>query len=97
LQADFPATVIAIVAIFTLLLAVVAVALSRHKKTGSDDVKLIGEIATVDTKLDPEGAVIVGGELWRARSNDGGVIPARARVRVVGFSDHLALVEVCDV
>jgi len=97
LQGNSPTTVIAIVAIFTLLVAVVAVALSRHQKAGSEDVILIGEIAMVDTKLDPEGAVIVCGELWRARSNDGGVISANAQVRVVGFEDHLALVEVCDV
>ena len=91
-----PTTVIAVVAIFTLLVAVVVAALSRHKKAGGGDIKLIGEIATVDIRLDPEGTVIVCGELWRARSNDGGVISSRARVRVVGFKDHLALVEVCD-
>jgi membrane-bound ClpP family serine protease len=91
-----PTTVIAIVAIFTVLVAVVLAVLARHKKAGSGDVKLIGEIATVDTKLDPEGTVIVCGELWRARSHDGGAISSRARVRVVGFKDHLALVEACD-
>jgi len=89
-------TVIVIVASFSLLIAVVVVALSRHKKTGARDIKLIGEFATVETRLDPEGTVIVGGELWRARSNDGSIISPRARVRVVGFKNHLALVEVCD-
>ena len=88
--------VIDIVVIFTLLFAVVVVVLSRHKKAGGGDLKLIGEIGTADTRLDPEGTVIVCGELWRSRSRDGGVISARARVRVVGFEDHLALVEVCD-
>ena len=83
-------------AIFTALVAAVVAALSRHKKAGSGDIKLIGEIATVETRLAPEGTVIVRGELWRARSNDGSVIPSHARVRVVGFEDFLALVEVCD-
>ncbi len=83
-------------AIFTALVAAVVAALSRHKKAGSGDIKLIGEIATVDTPLAPEGTVIVRGELWRARSDDGSLISSRARVRVVGFEDFLALVEVCD-
>lgn len=91
-----PTTVLAIIAIFTALVAAVVAALSRHKKAGSGDIKLIGEIATVETRLAPEGTVIVRGELWRARSNDGSVISSQARVRVVGFKDFLALVEVCD-
>ena len=72
------------------------VALYLHKRAGAGDIRLVGELARVDTKLDPEGTVIVCGELWRARSKDGAHISTRARVRVVGFEDHLALVEVCD-
>jgi membrane-bound serine protease (ClpP class) len=78
------------------LATLVVVALYLHKRAGVGDIKLIGELARVDTKLDPEGTVIVCGELWRARSKDGTHISNRARVRVVGFEDHLALVEVCD-
>jgi len=74
----------------------VVVVLYLHKKAGTGDVKLIGEVARVDTQLDPEGTVIVCGELWRARSKDGAHISSHARVRVVEFEDHLALVEVCD-
>lgn len=89
-------TLIAILATLAALALVVVVALYRHKKAGAGDIKLVGEHATVDTKLDPVGTVIVCGELWRARSNDASVIPAHARVRVIGFEGHLALVEVCD-
>ena len=78
------------------LALVVVVALYIHKKAGVGDIRLVGKIAEVDTKLDPEGTVIVCGELWRARSKDGRHISTHARVRVVGFEDHLALVEVCD-
>jgi membrane-bound ClpP family serine protease len=78
------------------LATLVVVALYIHKRAGAGDIKLIGEVARVDTKLDPEGTVIVCGELWRARSKDGAHISTRARVRVVGFEGHLALVEVCD-
>ena len=74
----------------------VVVALYLHKRAGAGDIKLVGELAQVATKLDPEGTVIVSGELWRARSKDGTHISPRARVRVVGFEGHLALVEVCD-
>ena len=79
-----------------LLALVVVVALYHHKKASSGEIKLIGEIAHVETELDPEGTVLVGGELWCAKSGDGAFISARVRVRVVGFQDHLALVEVCD-
>lgn len=83
------------IALFTLLGIVVAM-LWRHKKAGAGDIRLIGEIAQVESRLDPEGTVIIGGELWRARSNSGDVISSRTRVRVVGFDDLMALVEVCD-
>ena len=82
----------AVAALATLLVA----GLYFHKKAGAGDIRLIGEIAEVDTKLDPEGTVIVCGELWRARSKDDAIISENARVRVVGFADHFALVEVCD-
>ncbi|MEP6568271.1 MAG: NfeD family protein [Acidobacteriota bacterium] len=83
---------IAVPALATLLV----VALYLHKKAGAGDVKLIGEIGRVDTELDPEGTVIVCGELWRARSKNGAVISSRARVHVVDFEGHLAVVELCD-
>ena len=78
------------------LATLVVVALYLHKKAGAGDVKLVGELARVETKLDPEGTVIVGGELWRARSKDGVHVSARTRVRVIAFEDHLAVVETCD-
>lgn len=88
--------VIAIVAGLALLIAGLIAASSRHKKAGAGDIKLMGETGQVDTQLDPEGTVLVHGELWRARSSDGSVISSDASVRVVGFQDHLVLVRVCD-
>ena len=88
-----------LVAIFVAAAALataMVIALYVHKRNRAGDVKLIGEIARVDTKLDPEGTVIVCGELWRAKSKTGAVISTRARVRVVAFDDHLALVELYD-
>jgi membrane protein implicated in regulation of membrane protease activity len=82
-----------IVAILAALFVGVVAALWRHKKAGSTDINLIGRLGQVDIKLDPEGTVIVCGELWRARSKDGASIARHARIRVVEFKDHLALVE----
>jgi membrane-bound ClpP family serine protease len=85
--------VILIVAILAALFVGVVAALWRHKQAGSTDIKLIGRLGQVDIKLDPEGTVIVCGELWRARSKDGASIASHTRIRVVEFKDHLALVE----
>jgi membrane-bound serine protease (ClpP class) len=74
----------------------VVVALYRHKKASVGDMKLIGEIAEVDKELAPEGTVIVRGELWRAKSEDGDFLSAGTRVQVVGFENHLAVVKLPD-
>lgn len=82
-----------IVALIMFGVSLVVVSLWRHKKAGAGEVKLIGEQGRVETRLDPEGTVIIAGELWRARSNNGEAIDAQARVRVVGMQGHLVLVE----
>ena len=79
-----------------LLIAAILVALSRHRKSGSGEIKLLGAVGNAETKLDPEGAIIVSGELWRALASDGQTISDQERVRVIGFKEHLALVEICD-
>jgi membrane-bound serine protease (ClpP class) len=58
-------------------------------RTGSDG--LIGEIGVVSKKIDPEGKVLVHGELWLARAN----IPLNKgeKVRVVGVKDLAVEVE----
>ena len=87
---------IGVLASVAALATLLVVSLYLHKKAGAGDINLVGEIAQVDTELDPEGTVIVCGEMWRARSKDGAVISSHAQVRVVGFEGHLALVEVCE-
>lgn len=74
------------VTIGTALLAVLAMgaglrAQRRRVATGGEG--LIGEVGVARSDLEPGGMVAVHGELWRARSV-AGVIPAGARVRVVG-------------
>ena len=75
-----------------LLLALFIVALSRHKKSATGSVNIIGATGLVESALDPEGAVIIKGELWRARVEHGS-LETRERVRVVGVEGHLVLVE----
>ena len=57
-------------------------------QTGQED--LVGQEGIVRSALDPEGYVLVHGELWRARSDDG-PIPAGERVEVAGIGDELVL------
>jgi len=88
---------ISIVAAITGLLLVVSVGLlSLRKRFGNRDLRLIGESARVETTLKPDGTVIVAGELWSARSNNGLFISSQHRVRVVAIDNLSLVVEVCD-
>lgn len=86
-----------ILPILLFLLAVaggaVVFALWRHKQSGMGQVELVGVKALVQTELTPEGAVLVKGELWPARSFDGTSIAANERVEVAGIEGHLLLVK----
>ncbi|HKV32817.1 MAG TPA: NfeD family protein [Pyrinomonadaceae bacterium] len=53
----------------------------------------VASTATVNTDLNPCGSVLAGGELWNAESKHGKSIPTQATVTVVGFRNHLLLVE----
>jgi membrane-bound serine protease (ClpP class) len=57
-------------------------------QTGQEE--LVGQVGRVRTVLDPEGYVLVHGELWRARSTDG-PIAAGEPVVVTGLEDGLVL------
>ncbi|MBA2731439.1 MAG: hypothetical protein H0U54_00965 [Acidobacteria bacterium] len=85
--------VLAAALIIGLALALIVVAMSRHKKGGVGELNLLGAVALVQTSLAPEGSVMVRGELWRARSRAGLNIERGREVRVVGASQHLLEVE----
>jgi membrane-bound serine protease (ClpP class) len=57
-------------------------------QTGQEE--LVGQVGVVRRPLDPEGYVLVHGELWRARSTDGPV-PVGAPVEVTAVDDGLVL------
>jgi membrane-bound ClpP family serine protease len=53
----------------------------------------VSSTAIVNTDLSPNGSVLAGGELWNAESKHGNSIHRDATVTVVGFRNHLLLVE----
>jgi membrane protein implicated in regulation of membrane protease activity len=76
-----------------LVIACIVVAvLSRRQKSARGELKLEGRVALVVHALEPEGAVLVGGELWRARARNGDNI-AHGQVFIVGASGHWLEVE----
>jgi membrane-bound serine protease (ClpP class) len=85
--------VVATAVLTSLLLFLVVAGLSRHKKSSLRALTLIGETGVIESDLDPEGAVIINGELWRACARAGSELKARNRVRVIGTRAHLLLVE----
>ncbi|HEX8283244.1 MAG TPA: NfeD family protein [Pyrinomonadaceae bacterium] len=67
---------------------------SRQKKSSRRPLRLVGSVASVETALDPEGFVLVGGELWRARLRGGGRLArGGSNVRVVGARGCVVEVE----
>lgn len=78
-----------------LAFAVIIAFASRHKKSAGASLELIGQLATVERDLAPEGAVLVRGELLPARARDGATISRATcrRVRVVGARGHCLEVE----
>jgi membrane-bound serine protease (ClpP class) len=78
------------------LLIVILASISRHKKSATGEVRLIGATALVDSDLNPDGTVLVRGELWRARCSEGTSIAVNSLVRVVALEDHLLIVKPHD-
>lgn len=87
------ALVLSFTIVVLFLLALVLAGLSRHQKSAPRPLNLIGATGFIERRLDPEGAVIINGELWRARVENGSPLQSRKRVRVVGTQAHLLLVE----
>lgn len=85
----FSAATLALVAL------VIAAALLARRKLRESRVplSLVGRAASVEESLSPEGSVLVGGELWRARTESGRHVGRGERnVRVVGARGHLLVV-----
>lgn len=88
-------TLVLTVALFTgaFILFVVAKAVAAQRRPPSTGISaLVGARGQVRQALDPEGLVMVSGELWRARSK-GGPVPEGISVRVVTVEGLLLTVE----
>jgi len=67
---------------------------SRQKKYSRSPLNLVGRVASVERALEPEGFVLIEGELWRARARGEATVERGGRrVRVVGASGCVLLVE----
>jgi len=64
-------------------------------RSGGGADALIGALATTRDRLEPEGYVLVGHELWRARLREG-VVEKGARVRVLAVRGLTLVVEVAE-
>ncbi|HZI20249.1 MAG TPA: NfeD family protein [Pyrinomonadaceae bacterium] len=79
------AVTLAVALLPALALAAYVALASRHRKAGSQPLAPVGRVGSVERELDPEGFVLVGGELWRARLSGGGRLGrGRQNVLVVG-------------
>jgi membrane protein implicated in regulation of membrane protease activity len=75
-------------------LAAYVVHASRQQKYSRRPLKLVGRVASVERALDPEGFVLIEGELWRARvRGEAAVECGGPKVRVVGASGCVLEVE----
>ena len=74
------------------VVCMVVAAWLHHRKGAGGELRLEGRVGVVLNPLEPEGAVLVDGELWRARARSGDRI-TRGRVRIVGARGHWLEVE----
>ncbi|MCP9496267.1 MAG: NfeD family protein [Pyrinomonadaceae bacterium MAG19_C2-C3] len=77
-------------------LTVALVSFLHHQKSATTPFRVSGKTCLVETPLTPEGAVLINGELWRARTHDGTSIARGQMVRVCGADGCLLVVELVD-
>jgi membrane-bound serine protease (ClpP class) len=90
-----PSSLLSLLLLLGAIVAVVCVVFAawlHHRKGAGGALCLEGRVGVVVNPLEPEGAVLVDGELWRARAQSG-VRIARGRVRIVGARGHWLEVE----
>jgi membrane-bound ClpP family serine protease len=64
-------------------------------RSGGGAGALVGALATTRDRLEPDGYVLVGHELWRARLREG-VVERGAQVRVLAVRGLTLVVEVAE-
>ena len=53
----------------------------------------LASTAIVNTDLNPRGSVLANGELWNAQTLRGDSVARQSEVTIVGFHNHVLLVE----
>jgi membrane-bound ClpP family serine protease len=89
---------LALIILCVICIATVAyiAALSRHRKSGSGTIVLVGQCGVVHTDLNPDGTVIINGELWPATSVSGRATKKGAQVKVTAVEGLCLVVEQVD-
>ncbi len=90
------AALIAALAAAALILFTYKLVEAQVKRVEAGAEALIGMKAEAIEDLDPEGHILVEGEIWRARSISGERIPKGSIVRIVSYNGLLLLVERAD-
>ncbi|MCZ7625458.1 MAG: serine protease [Candidatus Methylomirabilota bacterium] len=84
MRISLPAIILTTGATAAFFLFIVAMALrAQHQQTTTGAEGLIGQIGTVRTPLKPEGSILVGGELWSARCEEGAEPGDKVRIRTL--------------
>lgn len=87
-----PSSLLLLLGVSFVVVCIAVAAWLHHRKGAGGELRLEGRVGVVVNPLEPEGAVLVDGELWRARARSG-VRIARGRVRIVGARGHWLEVE----
>ena len=91
-----PSLVLGILAACFAAVSIVAVVRSQRRKQAAGRETMIGRTASVQIPLDPEGTVLVDGELWHARAPKQRIEPG-AHVTIVGIDGLMLSVKVKEV
>ncbi len=87
-----PALILGIVLACLLVVSVVAVVRSQRRAASTGRETMVGRSAVVQTTLDPDGTVLMDGELWHATVREGSVQPG-ARVTVAAVEGLTLMVK----
>lgn len=83
----------AIAFIVLLIFAALLLASYKHKRASSGELSPVGKRGVVEAIIEPEGTVIVDGEVWRACTTGGVALTRGTTVKVVGMCGLLLAVE----
>jgi|GEM_PF-1226956 len=84
---------VALISAVFLAFAVAKVIEAKKKKPSTGEEAIVGETGTVEDELNPEGMILVKGELWKARTKGDKKIEKGRKVKIVGARNLVLSVE----